>query len=407
MGMLQQLAVVFLVCLALVDSLQAQRAKYSIISLGQVGESVSGGQAVSNNGQFGAGFSDQTGFLWETTIGTTILAAVPGRPFSIPQGVNDQGTVAGIGATTFFGSSPLPVIWKNGDSTLLKLPSGQSLGRAYAINNSGRVVGSVDGGSAERAATFGENEPGTVLEQTLPNGGVLRVAYGISPDGRIVGSGTDPDNAAVTKGWYLDPADRTATDIGALTSIGHNSAIAFGVSSNGMITGSSSFNSGVNGRAFLWNEDEGMIEIPLPPGASSAGGRGVNADGWVVGTAGGLSALPFLYDGTGTYLLGDLIPFGGQGWDLESGTSNGAFAIADDGTIFGRALLNGELTAFAMELRFLLGDANEDGVVDLLDVSPFIELLVSSAYNALIDTNCDGTNDLLDVQPFVDLLVGD
>jgi hypothetical protein len=34
--------------------------------------------------------------------------------------------------------------------------------------------------------------------------------------------------------------------------------------------------------------------------------------------------------------------------DLATGTSNGAFAIADDGTIVGRGLFNGQLTAFAM-----------------------------------------------------------
>lgn len=73
----------------------------------------------------------------------------------------------------------------------------------------------------------------------------------------------------------------------------------------------------------------------------------MNADGWAVGTGGGQFAVPFLYDGKQTYRLHDLLP-AGSGWDLETGTSNGAFGIADDGTIVGRGLLNGALTGFVM-----------------------------------------------------------
>ncbi len=54
----------------------------------------------------------------------------------------------------------------------------------------------------------------------------------------------------------------------------------------------------------------------------------------------------------------------------------------------------------------LPGDVNEDGVVNLLDVDPFVELLVSGQFNAAADLNSDGVVDLLDVEPFVDLLSG-
>lgn len=100
-------------CELYVSGASAQQPEYQILSIGQIGESVSGGQAVSGNGLFGAGFSDAAALLWESNELITLLPPVPGRPISIPQSVNDQGTVAGIGATTFFGSSPLPVIWKD------------------------------------------------------------------------------------------------------------------------------------------------------------------------------------------------------------------------------------------------------------------------------------------------------
>lgn len=54
----------------------------------------------------------------------------------------------------------------------------------------------------------------------------------------------------------------------------------------------------------------------------------------------------------------------------------------------------------------LLGDVNGDGVVDLLDVAPFVEAVASGTYIAQADINGDGMVNLLDVQPFVDLLIG-
>ena len=54
----------------------------------------------------------------------------------------------------------------------------------------------------------------------------------------------------------------------------------------------------------------------------------------------------------------------------------------------------------------LVGDINGDGVIDLLDVEPFVDLLISGEYNAVADINGDGVVDLLDVGPFVSLLAG-
>lgn len=365
----------------------AQAPDYEIVSLGFVGEANSGAEAISPDGQTVAGFTDSDGFRWGLGQGGTILPDEASRAFSAPRGVNDNGVVVGIGATTFFGSGALPVVWQGGVASVLPLPAGQTLGRANAVNNAGLAVGSVDGGVLERAATFAVGGSGTVLTQTLA-GGELRTAYGVNDAGRIVGSAVDPQNAAVTKGFYLDPGDAAATDIGALTALGHNSAIAFAVSSNGLIAGSSSLNSGAGGRAFLWSETGGMTEVPLPPATTTAGARGVNASGWVVGTASSVTAVPYLYDGTASYRLHDLIAAGGDGWDLISGTSNGAFAIADNGTIVGRGLLDGNLTAFAMIL--VVTDSDGDGVADASDNCTLV------ANPAQRDTDGDGFGNFCD-----------
>ena len=54
----------------------------------------------------------------------------------------------------------------------------------------------------------------------------------------------------------------------------------------------------------------------------------------------------------------------------------------------------------------LLGDVNGDGAIDLLDVAPFVDLIINGGFNPLADLNGDGVVDLLDVAPFVALITG-
>lgn len=52
----------------------------------------------------------------------------------------------------------------------------------------------------------------------------------------------------------------------------------------------------------------------------------------------------------------------------------------------------------------LIGDVNLDGVINLLDVAPFVQTLTDGVYLPNADINMDCSVDLLDVAPFVDLL---
>ena len=54
----------------------------------------------------------------------------------------------------------------------------------------------------------------------------------------------------------------------------------------------------------------------------------------------------------------------------------------------------------------IAGDVNQDGVITLLDVAPFVDVLSSGQFQCEADTNLDGVISLLDVAPFVQLLVG-
>ena len=50
------------------------------------------------------------------------------------------------------------------------------------------------------------------------------------------------------------------------------------------------------------------------------------------------------------------------------------------------------------------GDVNMDGLINLLDVQPFVDLISSGEFQAEADVNKDGTVNLLDIDPFIDLL---
>ena len=54
----------------------------------------------------------------------------------------------------------------------------------------------------------------------------------------------------------------------------------------------------------------------------------------------------------------------------------------------------------------MIGDVNQDGSIDLLDVGPFVDLLTSGEFLCEADVNEDMGVNLLDVGPFVELLTG-
>jgi hypothetical protein len=279
------------------------------------------------------------GYVSLPTLTTTTLA----RPFGVGNGVNDSGAVVGTGSTDFNGTSRVPVIWQGGVPSPLPLPAGQTLGDANAINNAGVAVGSVGAGSAQVGAIY-SGGTGSMITQLTPGGAYLITAFGINNSGRVVGPGVNPSNPAVNVGYVLDTSTNTAFSVGALP--GMNGALNYGVSNSGAIVGSSMFNQGA-GMPFIWTDAGGMVAIPLVAGTSQGSARGVNSAGWAVGTDGGAFAVPFLYDGTNSYRLGDLIP-AGSGWDLLTNTSSSAMGISDSGVIVGTGVVNGATHAYAM-----------------------------------------------------------
>ena len=56
------------------------------------------------------------------------------------------------------------------------------------------------------------------------------------------------------------------------------------------------------------------------------------------------------------------------------------------------------------EGQFLLGDINQDGVVNFLDISPFISRLQTGIFLAEADIDGNGLVNFLDISPFISLL---
>lgn len=133
-------------------------------------------------------------------------------------------------------------------------------------------------------------------------------------------------------------------EVGALP--GMNGALAFGVSNTGYVVGSSMLNQGP-GLPFIWSNQGGIVAIPLAASTSEGSARAVNSDGWVVGNDSSAFSIPFLYDGTNTHRLADLIP-PNSGWDLSMNTSSSADGISESGVIVGTGVHNGETHAYAM-----------------------------------------------------------
>lgn len=80
-------------------------------------------------------------------------------------------------------------------------------------------------------------------------------------------------------------------------------------------------------------------------------------------------------------------------------TNPGAFGDFDDINLIQNPMKQ-------MGCDFEIGDINQDGIISLLDVSPFVNILTSSGFQCEADINEDGAVTLTDVAPFVAILTG-
>ena len=84
----------------------------------------------------------------------------------------------------------------------------------------------------------------------------------------------------------------------------------------------------------------------------------------------------------------------------------GAGLVVDDAPNPSFNPFTGGLRIISAPQGVVLGDINLDGTADLLDVSPFVDLIGNSEFQLEADINGDGLVNLLDVAGFVQLLSG-
>ncbi len=106
------------------------------------------------------------------------------------------------------------------------------------------------------------------------------------------------------------------------------------------------------------------------------------------------------FDGTGSAFIGFRTFLGDVGWFRME------FSTGGDVTYFEGQLGTRQSNVFVGGESVLIGDVNCDKSIDLLDVQPFVEILLSGLYEAKADINSDNEVDLLDVAPLVDLISG-
>jgi len=330
----------------------ADAPSYTIVDLGVIGNGeFSQAFGNSRNGNFVVGRSSDShdqAYRWSAQGGMQALGNIDGRQFATAHGVNNAGLTVGVSAATWFGTAPLPVMWHaNGSVTALALPEGYGSGAAFAVNASGLIAGTATSAEGDRAVLFNAaTGSGSVISATTANGSFMTNAFGVNDAGLVVGIGTDPSDLALIVGMVYNSNTGEMSSLGALP--GHNSAINFGVSNNGYVVGASSVYSG-DGSPFIWSASQGMKAISLPPNTSNGSGSGVNDKGWVVGNAGGEFSVPFLYADGATYTIQSLLPAGND-WDFSTNTSASAMSIADNGSIVGTAIHNGQVHAYQMTL---------------------------------------------------------
>ena len=340
------------------------------------GNGVGGQASVSNDGSFvgGVTFNAASGFheasRYEVATGMwTPLGGLAGSSgTSISSGWNMSGDgLSVVGLAWINAGLAHATHWRDGMVIDLGSTSSGNSTRANAANLDGSVIGGWQDGNGRQGAVWVDGIQELIFKT---NGAPADEVFAVTDDGRFaVGLDIGPFTGSGNPYRY-DIEKNDFIELGPLPGGGDRNTAATSITADGTIVGGGFWPFGAPatfGAGFIW--EQGVGSMTVTDFFKSRGVTGIPA-GYTFNFVSSISA-------NGEWFCG---------W-------GGAGAFADQ--------------SWAVRIpQVLIGDVNLDGVIDLLDVAPFIELLETGGYQIEADINQDGVVNLLDVAPFVDLLTG-
>lgn len=339
-----------LVCLlVLAPPLQIAAQTYTITELPPLpGDTYCGAFALNESGQ-AAGYSADRAVIWTDGAPVNIHTLI--ASWSVAFALNDSGHAAGDVSTNFLDNSGA-FIWRGSVMERIIPPSGQFISEAYAMNNTGVVVG--PGGSA----TFGYRwQAGTFQSLGVLSGDHTARPLAINVWGQIAGTSISSSGRRPVT-WLFTSAQPVPTPAGG-TGYGQ----AWGINDLGAVVGE--YYPGNAIRPFVSAAASGAIALPLPAGVTSGLAWAINDAGTIIGEAGNQPAI-WRKNSAGAYevaLLATLIP-SGSGW-----TNLTLYAINEAGQIAGEGRFNGQSRGFILNpgpslVLTLRTDADRSGTTD-------------------------------------------
>jgi probable HAF family extracellular repeat protein len=225
-------------------------------------------------------------------------------------GINSSGQVAGsIAVPPVSQLIRHAAVYANGTQTDLGALVNNGYSYASALNNRGQVVGFAYTASGERAFIYDDG----VMTSLGTFGGEYSRAFGINDNGQVVGEAaailppSSPFSGSASHAFLY--ADGVMNDLGTL---GGTTSIAYGVNSNGEVTGMASvpgpgtFSENVH--AFFYTG--GVMRDLGTLGGEASWGYAINDNGQITGyalTRDNAGSHAFLYSGGAMHDLGVLV----------------------------------------------------------------------------------------------------